>query len=109
MTPVTIDRIEDEVAVIELREDVLVDVPLVLLPAGVHEGDRLLVDWQLVSSSGAPAWGSIPPSAPTPFGSNLDDDGTHVAVMVVTGRPETTEASASNQDDHAQRHASQLP
>ena len=109
MTPVVIDRIEEEVAVLELRADLFVDMPLTLLPAGVHEGDRLVLDWRLLTPSDAPAWEASPAGTSTPFGSTTDDDGAHGAVVVVTGRPELTEASASPKDDHAHRHPQHLP
>lgn len=109
MTPVIIDRIEEDVAVVELRADLFVDMPLALLPAGVREGDRLVLDCRLLTLSDAPAWGFSPASAPAPFGSTTDDDDAHGAVVVVTGRPEPTEASASPKDDHAHRHPQHLP
>lgn len=38
---ITVDRIEDDVAVLDLGDGRTVDVPLSLLPAGVKEGDGL--------------------------------------------------------------------
>ncbi len=109
MTPVIIDRIEEDVAVVELRADLLVDLPLALLPVGIQEGDRLALDWRLLTPSDAPAWETRPARPSTPFGSTTDEDGAHGAVVVVAGRPEPTEASASPKDDHADRHPQHLP
>jgi hypothetical protein len=42
-TIVVVDRIEGPFAVLEWRDTHLTEVPVSALPAGVHEGDRLLV------------------------------------------------------------------
>ena len=41
---VTIDRIEGDFAVVEWSESLLSDVPLSVLPKGVAEGDRIVVE-----------------------------------------------------------------
>lgn len=38
-----VDRIEDDVAVVEWCPAFVVDVPLIALPAGVSEGDRVVL------------------------------------------------------------------
>lgn len=43
-TKVIIDRIEEGFAVIELDEENYIDVPLKYLPAGVKEGQTLILD-----------------------------------------------------------------
>ena len=43
-TKVIIDRIEEGFAVIELDADNYIDVPLKYLPAGVKEGQALVLD-----------------------------------------------------------------
>jgi len=47
--PVTVDRIEGDIAVIEWTAGALGDVPLVLLPPGTREGDQLRLQWRPVS------------------------------------------------------------
>ena len=45
-TKVTIDRIEEGFAVIELDSDNYIDIPLKYLPPGVKEGDKLILDFE---------------------------------------------------------------
>ena len=45
-TKVTIDRIEEDIAVIELDSDNYIDIPIKYLPPGVKEGDKLILDFE---------------------------------------------------------------
>ena len=45
-TKVTIDRIEEDIAVIELDLDNYIDIPIKYLPPGVKEGDKLILDFE---------------------------------------------------------------
>ena len=45
-TKVTIDRIEEDIAVIELDLDNYIDIPIKYLPVGVKEGDKLILDFE---------------------------------------------------------------
>ena len=45
-TKVTIDRIEEGFAIIELDSENFIDIPLKYLPAGVKEGDKLILDFE---------------------------------------------------------------
>jgi hypothetical protein len=82
---VVIDRVEEDLAVVELAAEVYADVPLRLLPPGVSEGDRLLLRWQPEPTSGA-----------HPAGVRA-----HGVREALAGRPEQPEARASKESDHA--------
>jgi hypothetical protein len=58
--PATVDRIEGDVAVLELDPDTFLDLPARRLPPGTREGDRL----RLRIRRGAPA-GTAPRTSPT--------------------------------------------
>ena len=45
-TKVIIDRIEEGIAVIELDSENYIDIPIKYLPAGVKEGDKLILDFE---------------------------------------------------------------
>jgi len=60
---VTIDRIEDDVAVVEWTADTTSDLPLNLLPPDTREGDRLHLRWHRVDRDLPPVQ---PPSARPP-------------------------------------------
>ena len=49
---VTIDRIEEGFAVIELDKDNFITVPLKYLPAGVKEGEKLTLNFEKNNSEG---------------------------------------------------------
>ena len=46
-TKVTIDRIEEGIAVIELDSDNYIDIPIKYLPPGVKEGDMLILNIEI--------------------------------------------------------------
>ncbi len=87
MTPVVVivDRVEEDVAVVEIAPRALVDVPLALLPPGTAEGARLLLHWQ-----------PFPTSGPRP-GEGLPRG----AGALAEGRSETTGAHSPIASDHA--------
>jgi hypothetical protein len=82
---VVVDRVEEEIAVVELAAEVYADVPLRLLPPGTGEGDRLLLRWQPAPPSGVPSTGAR----------------AHGAREALAERPESPEAQASKESDHA--------
>ena len=45
-TKVTIDRMEEGFAIIELDSENFIDIPLKYLPDGVKEGDKLILDFE---------------------------------------------------------------
>ena len=87
MTPLvaTVDRVEEDVAVVEIAPHALIDVPLALLPPGIAEGARLEVHWQPFPTFG-PRPGEVLP---------------HGAGALAAGRPETTGAHAPIESDDA--------
>jgi hypothetical protein len=87
MTPivVVVDRIEEDVAVVEFADRAFADVPLAVLPPGVAEGERLILRWQPFPTFG-PRPGEVPPRG---------------AGAVAAGRPGTTGAPAPIESDHA--------
>ena len=56
---VTIDRFEDDVAVVELPDRQVVDLPREILPANAREGDRILLRATALTPSEPrdPSWG----------------------------------------------------
>ncbi len=62
---VTIDRIEDDVAVVEWTPDTIGDLPLNVLPPDTREGDRLHLQWQRVDRHPVPVQSPPARSPPT--------------------------------------------
>ena len=60
---VTIDRVEADQAVLEWTGGVRTPLPVVVLPDGIAEGDRLRVQWQRMPRATSPA---LPPQSPLP-------------------------------------------
>lgn len=80
---VTVDRIEGPWAVVQMRDAVAFDVPLVAFPPGVREGDQFILQAQ-----------PVPPSAP-----RLPDGRSQGAASVGGDRADTGKAAASQRDE----------
>lgn len=60
---VVIDRIVEEIAVVEWAPECLSDVPTAWLPPGTREGDRLRVRFRRTPGLPPTVWGDRPPPA----------------------------------------------